>query len=52
MTTFHQTQSTDTISCLVALLDEFPSGCDAEFDDGREELERQFAELRLNFDHN
>ena len=47
MTTLHQTQSTDTISRLVALLDEFPAGCDTDFDDGQEELERQFAELRF-----
>jgi hypothetical protein len=34
---------------MVALLDQFPAGCDPDFDDDSEELERQFAELRLNF---
>ena len=52
MTTLQQAQHTATIHRLVALLDESPAGCDTEFDDGREELERQFAELRLTFDHN
>jgi hypothetical protein len=37
----------DTHSRLMALLDLMPAGCDPDFDDGREELERQFAEIRL-----
>lgn len=37
----------DTNSRLVALLDQFPAGCDPDFDTGLEELEREFAELRL-----
>jgi hypothetical protein len=51
MTTFNHSRFTDTIGHLGALLDQFPAGCDPEFDDGLEELERQFAELRLTFDH-
>ena len=34
---------------LVSLLSEYPAGCDPEFDAEHEELERQFAELRLHF---
>jgi hypothetical protein len=37
----------ETVNPLVALLDQF-SLCDPDFDD-TEELERQFAELRLSF---
>ncbi len=50
MATFHQSHATN--QQLIALLDEFPDTCDSEFDDSHEELERQFAELRLTFDHN
>ena len=34
---------------LICLLDEYPAGCDPEFDAEYEELDRQFAELRLQF---
>jgi hypothetical protein len=34
---------------LASLLDELSAGCDDEFDDTYEELEREFAELRLQF---
>jgi len=33
---------------LTSLLGEYPAECDAEFDAEHEELERQFAELRLH----
>ncbi|MBX9580290.1 MAG: hypothetical protein K2X87_08290 [Gemmataceae bacterium] len=33
------------------LLDELSAGCDPDFDAAQEEVERQFAELRLAFDH-
>ena len=36
----------DTHRHLAALLDRMPSGCDPDFDDGGDELERQFAEIR------
>ena len=52
MTTLYQVPGTNTIYQLVALLNDFPVGCDPDFDEGPEELERQFAELRLAFDHN
>jgi hypothetical protein len=41
-----------THSRLAELLDQMPAGCDPDFDDGNEELERQFAEIRLTLDHN
>ena len=34
---------------LVSLLDELSAGCDPEFDAAYEELDREFAELRLQF---
>jgi hypothetical protein len=37
---------------LTQLLEEYPAGCDSDFDAEHEELERQFAELRMTFDHN
>ena len=51
MTTSHDSHFIDTNSRLVALLDQYPAGCDPDFDDGVEELERQFAELRLTLQH-
>ena len=47
--------SNDHTSCvidmhaLLARFDEIPAGCDPDFDSDFEELERQFAELRLTF---
>ena len=35
------------VSRLHHLTEEFSAGCDPEFDAGQEELEREFAELRL-----
>ena len=41
-----------TTSGLMQLLDELSAGIDPAFDTDTEELERQFAELRVTFDHN
>jgi hypothetical protein len=41
----------DTHSRLMQLLDQMPAGCDPDFDDGSDELERQFAEIRLTLSH-
>jgi hypothetical protein len=51
MKQLHHTQATDAMYAMVGLLDQFATGVDPDFDDGQEELERQFAELRLSFDH-
>ncbi len=51
MITFSQ-DTADSREHLLALLDEFPDCCDPDFDNETEELERQFAELRLTFNHN
>jgi hypothetical protein len=52
MLTFNQTHFTDSTSRFLALLDQLPDGgIDPAFDDGAEELERQFAELRMTLDH-
>ncbi len=45
MYTFTSTQP--SLSELVQILSDYPAGCDSEFDAVHEELERQFAELRL-----
>jgi hypothetical protein len=39
----------DANSRILALLDQFPECCDPDFDAGLEELEREFAELRLQY---
>ncbi|HZZ80808.1 MAG TPA: hypothetical protein VFE62_20060 [Gemmataceae bacterium] len=36
---------------IIARLDGLPPGLDPDFDNGAEELERQFAELRLTLTH-
>jgi hypothetical protein len=42
-----------SFSSLIATLDRYhEAGIDPDFDTGMEELERQFAELRLAFGHN
>jgi hypothetical protein len=50
MTTFAQTESRPC-EALLALVDQFAGCCDPDFDDGTEELERQFAELRLTLNN-
>ena len=39
------------MTALLARLDEFPAGCDPDFDTDFELLEREFADLRLTFGH-
>ncbi len=52
MTTFNHS-ATDSISDLITTLDRYgEAGIDPAFDTEMEELERQFAELRLTFGHN
>ncbi len=51
MTTLHHYTS-DSISSLSAILDQYAdAGIDPAFDAEMDELERQFAELRLTFEH-
>ncbi|HUY88246.1 MAG TPA: hypothetical protein VMV10_05905 [Pirellulales bacterium] len=48
MTTICDIRGEANIARLNAFLDQFPDGgCDPDFDESTEELERQFAELRL-----
>lgn len=52
MTTFNH-YANDSSPNIIAALDRFAdAGIDPAFDTDMEELERQFAELRLTFDHN
>jgi hypothetical protein len=52
MTTFNH-DATGDIAGLIATIDHFAdAGIDPAFDADMEELERQFAELRLTLDHN
>ncbi len=53
MTTLKHHSAADHLHRLLATLDDYASAClDPDFDAGAEELERQFAELRLTFAHN
>jgi hypothetical protein len=45
MTPIHETPS--AASRLAALLDDLSAGCDADFDAAHDDIEREFAELRL-----
>ena len=45
----HITNIHDRNSRIMQIVDELSAGCDEEFDAGRGELEREFAELRLIF---
>lgn len=47
MNTIAHTRFIETTSSITAILDRFPGGCDPDFDTGLEEMEREFAELRL-----
>jgi hypothetical protein len=52
MNTFNY-YSRDSLSDLIATLNRYAeAGIDPAFDTGIEELERQYAELRLTFGHN
>jgi hypothetical protein len=51
MTTSTQSP-TGSLSDLLALLNQFPESCDPDFDNSHEELEREFAALRLTCSHN
>lgn len=45
------THYASNIDRLNAFLDQFPGGCDSDFDETTEDLDRQLAEFRLNTDH-
>jgi hypothetical protein len=42
------TRFAETIGLITTHLDQLPGGCDPDFDAGLDELEREFAELRLH----
>ena len=50
MNHYDHTSRISDMTALLARLDEFPAGCDPDFDTDLEPLEREFAELRLTFD--
>ena len=51
MNRYDHTSRISDINTLLAKLNEFPAGCDPDFDIDLEPLEREFAELRLTFNH-
>ncbi len=51
MKQFHHQPSSEAHHAMAGLLDQFAGSVDPDFDDGQEEWVRQFAELRLSFDH-
>jgi hypothetical protein len=46
---YEHTSRNSDMTTLLARLDEFPAGCDPDFDTEYGDLERQFAEIRLSF---
>ena len=48
---FDHAPRTVSTTSLLTRFDEFPAGCDPDFDDELEPLDRTFAELRLTFNH-
>jgi len=46
MTTLHQPQYESNIDRLNAFLDQFPDGCDPDFDAGYDDLDREFGHFR------
>ena len=52
MNRFDHISRNSDMTTLLARFDEIPAGCDPDFDTDLESLEREFAELRLTFDHN
>jgi len=52
MPTIHHSHFGESVSSLIAMFDQFPPGCDPDFDNDLQELERQLAEFRMTFDHN
>ena len=48
MTTLNHSHTCEAVHALTAILDQFAAGCDPDFDASQEELEREFAELRLH----
>jgi len=51
MNRYDHASRNSAITTLLARLDEFPAGCDPDFDTDLDALEREFAELRLTLDH-
>jgi hypothetical protein len=49
MYSYDHTSHISDMTALLGRFDEFPPGCDPDFDADLEELERQFAELRVTF---
>jgi hypothetical protein len=43
----HTIQTTSSLFHLASLLDELSAGCDPDFDAGYDDLDREFAEARL-----
>jgi len=39
-------------SRMLQIIEELSAGCDSDFDTAYDDLEREFAELRLTFGHN
>jgi hypothetical protein len=46
---FDQASTIMSVSALLAKFDEFSAGCDPDFDNELEMLEREFAERRFTF---
>jgi hypothetical protein len=51
MSSIHYSPAALDAYSLISRFDEFPPGCDPDFDNDMQELERQFAEIRMTHEH-
>ncbi len=52
MSSIYYTPTAEDAYSLICRLDEFPPGCDPDFDNEMQEIERQLAEIRMTYDRN
>ena len=52
MSSIHHSPAAEHAYSLISRFDEFPPGCDPDFDNDMQEVERQLAEIRMTYDCN
>jgi len=52
MHNIHHSHPGESAYSLISRFDQFHPGCDPDFDNDLQEVERQLAEFRMTFDHN
>ncbi|HLN31835.1 MAG TPA: hypothetical protein VK395_29160 [Gemmataceae bacterium] len=52
MPNFYHSHPGETVYSLISQFEQFPPGCDPDFDNDLQEIERQLAEIRMTHDRN